>query len=62
MHRLDRLLGLLIYEDVVAREDTLLACALIATHPPVLVHILVNGDTVILLERQIATVGSGVAI
>jgi len=62
MHRLDRLLHLLVYKHVVAREDTLPASALVATHPPILIHVLVNGDTVVLLEIQIPTISGGVAV
>lgn len=62
LHGLDGLLGLLVHEHVVAREDTLLACALVSAHPPVLVHVFVDSDTIVLLEGQIATVGGGVAV
>jgi hypothetical protein len=60
--RRNGLLGLLVDEDVVSGEDTLLSCALVSAHPPILVHVLVHSDTIILLEGQVAAVGSSIAV
>lgn len=62
-HRSRRSLGLAVLDkDVVAGEDALLSGALVLAHPPVLIHVLVDGDPVVLLQRDIAGVGAGVAV
>lgn len=57
-----RLLLVVLDENVASREDTLLACTEVLAHPPILVHVLVDSDLVVLLERNITSVRGDVAI
>jgi hypothetical protein len=43
-------------------EDALHAGAVVAAHPPVLVHVLVHVDLVVLFQAQVATIGGLVAV
>ena len=49
-------------EDIVPREDTLQVGPHVSPHPPVLVHVLVDTNAVVLFKGQIAGVGGGVAV
>lgn len=53
---------LLLDEDVVLGEDALQAGAVVAAHPPVLVHVFVHVDLVVLLQAQVATITGLVAV
>lgn len=57
-----RSLVLLLDEDVVAREDALLAGSLVAAHPPVRIHVLVHCDAVVLFKRQVSGVAAHVSV
>lgn len=57
-----RLLLLVLNEDIVPGEYALLAGSGVLAHPPVLIHVLMHNNLVILIERYIAVIRSDVAV
>lgn len=53
---------LLLDEDVVLGEDALQASAVVAAHPPVLIHVFVHVDLVVLVQAQVASIAGIVAV